>query len=90
MRLRWLLATVLSASLFGLVACGGGNSNYLPPVDSPLVPYEPPEIAQEDSGDDDPEVVPDDGADDDDDDGATKPPAGGTPAPTGAAPNKAK
>jgi hypothetical protein len=91
MRLRWLLVSVLSASLFGLVACGGGNSGYLPPVSSKLVPYEPPEVAQEGAEDTDPEFGPkDDGADDDDDTGAGEtdsgkdattapPPAGGAP-----------
>jgi hypothetical protein len=43
MRLGTLVVALLSALALGLVACGGGSSNYRLPVDSELKEFSPPD-----------------------------------------------
>ncbi len=78
MRLRSLVVALFSTTMLMTVACGS-PPKYNVPVDSPFLPYEPPEVAdQGDDGDDDPEIPDDAPAEDDDDD--TSAPAPTTPA----------
>ncbi len=104
MRLR-LISSFLGAALLAVAACGGGSSNYVLPVDSPIKPFKAPtedELTQpkidplaapSDDDDDVEPVMPPDMKENPSEEGgdAAKPPATKTaPAPAAAPAPKAK